>query len=141
MGQQPEHPDLDADLDRMVRTTGRMPIGGAVLLFLGAGAIVLIDRLFGGAPTFLAYVAVAVIVAGVAPSLLAIGLDWRRRTLRWAEDEQRLRLAERMEALQMRRELEQHRAALAEGQRRRGSPTSRQRALQSVDVTQESGDE
>lgn len=128
MGQQTEHPDLDADLDRMVRTTGRMPIGGAALLFLGAAAIVLIDRLFGGAPTFLAYVAVAVIVAGVAPSLLAIGLDWRRRTLRWAEDEQRLRLAERMEAMQLRREL----AALTEGGRRRraASSTSRHRALQ-----------
>jgi hypothetical protein len=92
MEQPPAKPSpLDADLDRIVRTTGRGSIGTALSALAGAGAIMVIRWLAGGAVDALVYLAVAIVVASFAPFLLAAGLIWRKNTETWALDEQRVR--------------------------------------------------
>lgn len=91
MDQLPVQQPLDADLDRIVRTTGRGSIGTALAVLVAAASLMVIRWLAAGAMDALVYLAAAVILAGFAPFLLAAGFIWRRNTQTWAVDEQRVR--------------------------------------------------
>lgn len=62
-----------------------------MLVLVAAAAIMVIRWVAAGTADALVYLAVAVILAGFAPWLLAAGIIWRRNTAAWAIDEQRLR--------------------------------------------------
>lgn len=79
---------LDEDLERIVQTSGRAPIGGGLMCILGAIVIWAINRAANGDPGFLDIVASAVVVVGVAPALLVAGIRHRRAMTEWAEREQ-----------------------------------------------------
>lgn len=118
-----QRPDeqIDADLDRIVRTSGRAPITAAGVTVGGAAAVVAIDRLYNGAPTQLAYLAAAMILTVTAPWLLALGLSLRRRSEQWATEEQRRRSESHREQLEVRGELAALRTELAALRRLRGA--------------------
>ena len=137
MGQTPAERKLEDDLEAIARTTGRLPIRAGVFVFLGAGALMLIRWLAGGAPDLFAYGAAAIIMAGVAPALVVLGLDHRSRTRIWLQGEQHVR-DERVRAQAIVDEMQRRGLVLpAPGPEPRGRrrPTSRQRALQPVEAT------
>lgn len=122
MGHERPDSELDADLNRIVSSSGRVPTRGAVAGLVGAALIFLIDRLSGGVPTTLGYLAAAVVVAVTAPGLLAVALADRRRSLEWALEEQRRRARaaiEAQDAAEHREEMQRRVAALEDGARRR----------------------
>jgi hypothetical protein len=79
---------LDEDLDRVVRTSGRVSIGAAAVTFVGAGLVWGIGKAAGSAPTIFDYGAALLIIGVVSPALLLIGLDHRKRSASWALREQ-----------------------------------------------------
>jgi preprotein translocase subunit SecG len=130
--------ELDEDLDRLVRSAGRAPIGASAAVSSGAAAIIGIDWKYSGEPTVLAYLAAGLIAIFVALALLMIGLRLRRDTVAYAHEQQQQRqelerLRQENAALKARNaELEAwHRAA--SGRRRPGQSTSKGRALTPVE--------
>jgi len=128
--------ELDEDLDRVVSSSGRVPTRGAVAGLVGAVLIFVFDRLSGGQPTTLGYVAAAVVVAVTAPGLIAIALRERRTAHTWALEEQRRRervAIEARAAADHREQMERRLAALEDGRQRRdparSSTTGRRLAL------------
>lgn len=127
--------ELDEDLDRVVSSSGRVPTRGAVAGLVGAVLIFVFDRLSGGQPTTLGYVAAAVVVAVTAPGLIAIALRERRTAHSWALEEQRRRermAIEARAAADHREQIERRLEALEDGRRRdpaRSSTTGRRLAL------------
>lgn len=79
---------LDADLERLWRTSGRAPIGAAVLTFVAAGMVWGIGKSAAANPTVFDYAAGLIIMAFVAPGLLLLGLEYRGRMLDHARERQ-----------------------------------------------------
>lgn len=128
MGQlRPSDSELEPDLDRVVSLAGRVPTRGAVAGLVGAVLIFVFDRLSGGQPTTLGYVAAAVVVACTAPGLILIALRERRTAHMWALEEQRRRERAALDAraaADHREAMERRLAALEDGRRRRDSARS-----------------
>ena len=82
---------LDRDLDRAARRTGRPTIAGALTAAFVSGGTLLIDWIYGGHPTILAWVAVGSLVWFVCPALVIEALRWRRSVWEWAQEQQRHR--------------------------------------------------
>lgn len=82
---------LDRDLDRHARRAGRPTIAGALATGFVATGTVIIDLVYGGHPTVLAYVAVSVLVFFICPTLVVEALRHRLAVGSWALDQQRQR--------------------------------------------------
>ena len=78
--------ELDADLDRLVQTTGRVPLGAAVVTFTGAGLVWGIGKLAGADPSIFDYAAGLIVGCVVCPALVLMALDQRERMLAHAEE-------------------------------------------------------
>jgi hypothetical protein len=81
-------PKLDADLDRQWRSSGRLPLGAALVTFIGAALAWAIGKTSGGALSQADYVALALIASVISPTLAALGGDYRARMLTHVQGKQ-----------------------------------------------------
>jgi len=87
---------LDQDLQKKVDRVARRPLVGGIVGGLAVAFFVAIDKVvYGGTPTLVGYLSIAMGVAILEAVLTGLGLSIRKEWAEWAAGQQRRRLAER----------------------------------------------
>lgn len=87
---------LDRDLQKKVDAVARRPLVGGIIGALFVVGFVVIDKIvYGGTPTLVGYLSIAMGVAILEAVLTGLGLSIRKEWAEWAAGQQRRRLAER----------------------------------------------